>query len=258
MVAVRMRSRIWAAWYVTFGRTALALAPGAAALALAFPIGTPAWLRFAAAGGTLAAGVLVHDFDATQGPRGAPFLLLGLAALAVYYTVPDTELPLVMLGAAVPLVLISVPQPLRRLGPAGSAAAMGAFSWVVVVGGRARAGAVVAGIAALGLLLVEPIARRIPKSTVSLGRKRKRTPAPRSDRWLVVVGVAAVAQAALGGFCATFAGRENDAVLAALMLAPALVLLGAAAPAILPVGVPPSRPRPGRARRGPRRFAWMH
>ena len=229
-LAMRMRPRVWARWYVSLLRTGIALLPGAIALVIVFPLPDPSWLRWAAGAGALIAGVLVHDFDAAQGPKGAPFAFLALSALAVYYVVPDTELPIVMLGCAAPLVLISVPQPLRRLGPAGAASAMGVFAWVVAVGGRGRAGAVVAGIAAVGILIAEPLGRRIPRPPVSDPRKRE---ARASDRWLVVVAVACLAQLALGAYCATIAGREDDPVLALLMCLPVLVIMGAAAPYLL-------------------------
>jgi hypothetical protein len=232
-LATRMRPRMAARWYVAPGRAALALTPGALALALAFPIDTPSWLRFAVAAGALISSVLVMDFDKAQGAKGAPLMLLAISAIAVYFTVPDTELPLVMLGCALPLALLSIPQPLRRLGPAGTAAAMGVFAWVVVAGGAARGGSIVAGLATLGLLVAEPVGRRIPKSTLALAKPRRRR-AKASDAWIVVVAVAAIAQTALGLFCATIAGREVDVGIALLMVTPALVLLAAAAPVLLP------------------------
>jgi hypothetical protein len=201
----------------------------------------PSWVRLAMGAGVLIAGPLVHDFDAAQGPRGAPFLLLMLAAVAVYYTVPDTELPLVMIGCTIPLALLSIPQPLRRLGPAGSTAAVGAFMWVVAVGGRGRGASAVAAFATLGLLLVEPLARRVPRSNVALGKKRRQR-SRQTDNWLLVIGVAAVAQLALGFYCAKFVGRGGDSTLAAIMALPALVLVGAAAPVLLPVLAPGRRP----------------
>jgi hypothetical protein len=124
---------------------------------------------------------------------------------------------------------------------------MGVFSWVVVVGGRGRPGAVVAGIAALGILLVEPLGRRIPKSTVAEGA-RKRQPRP-VDKWLAVIAVGALAQLALGAFLATVAGREKDPILALLMVAPALVLIGAAAPYLLPTATQARRSKRGSSRR---------
>ena len=264
-LAQRVRPRIWAPWYVRPSRAAVALLPGAVVLAVAFPVATPTWLRFAAGGSAVITGLLVHDYDATQGPRGAPFLFLLFAAVAVYFTLPDTELPLVMLGVAVPLALISFPQPLRRLGPAGATAAMGAYAWVVVLGGRGRAGSIVAGIAALGLLLVEPLGRRVPTSNEARGKRRRYKPKP-AEKYLFVIGVAAIAQITLGAFCAKISGRENDAMLALLMTVPALVLLAAAAPFLLPIAEKPSIHRPHGARRPrwpkgsgrERRYAWMH
>lgn len=233
IAATRMRSRMWDQWYVTFGRTAVALLPGAVLLAVTFPVTTPAWLRIAAAVGVLVTGVLAHDFDLEQGPRGAPFVLLAVSAVGVYYTVPDTELPLVLLGASVPFALISFPQPLRRMGSAGTATTMGVFAWVIVVGGQGRAGSVVAGFATLGLLLVEPLARRLPRSNAVAGKwvEGRR----HSERWMSVVIVAALVQLTLCAYCATMAGRESEAYAAALMVVPALVLVGALAPTVLPL-----------------------
>jgi hypothetical protein len=233
-VAARARPRVATAWYVSFLRTGAALLPGVVVLVAVFPVHDPTWVRLAVGASVLIATPLVHDYDATHGARGAPFLLLLVSALAVYYTVPDTELPLVLLGCCIPLALLSVPQPLRRLGPAGTAAAIGVYAWVVVVGGRGRAGSVIAGIAALGILVVEPLARRVPRSTTALGKKRRQR-TRRSDTWLLVIGVAAIAQVALGMYCAKIAGRESDTTLAALMTAPALVLLGGAAPYLTPI-----------------------
>lgn len=248
--ATRMRSRMSDRWYATFGRTAVALTPGAIAMAVAFPVTSPVWLRVAAATGALVTGVLAHDFDLEQGPRGAPFVLLAVSAVGVYYTVPDTELPLVLLGASVPFALISFPQPLRRMGSAGTAATMGVFAWVIVVGGQGRAGSVVAGFATLGLLLVEPLARRVPRTSASMGKwgEGRR----HSERWIAVVIVAALVQLTLCAYCATMAGREAEALAATLMVAPALVLMGALAPTVLPLGRVKPGPMPSRQRSGSR------
>jgi hypothetical protein len=255
-IAQRMQPRAWAPWYTGFLRSTAALAPGAFFLAATFPLATPSWLRFAAALGALVAGTAAIDFDAEQGPRGAPFALLAASAAAVYYIVPDTELPLVMVGCALPLVFISLPQPLRRLGPAGTAAAMGVYSWVVVVGARGRPGAAVAGIAALGLFLVEPLARRVPPPPEPFRRRHRRGDKKPADSWLFVIGVALIAQFGLGVFCAKIAGREMSPMTAMVMCVPALVLLGAAAPALLPLKRRrPKRPPHVRRRR---KEAWMH
>jgi hypothetical protein len=73
--------------------------------------------------------------------------------------VPDTEQALVALGAALPVALVGWPWPLASLGRAGAYAAAGALLWVVAAGGGGRGSAVVGGVACLGLLAVEPLAR---------------------------------------------------------------------------------------------------
>jgi hypothetical protein len=112
--------------------------------------------------------------------------------------------------------------------------------------------------------LVEPLGRRIPRSNEALGKRKRYR--PRTEKWLFIVGVAAIAQVTLGAFCAKVSGREGDALLAALMTLPALVLLGAAAPYLLPLAPKSASHRPrgsGRSRRSKvsgrqRRYAWMH
>jgi hypothetical protein len=249
-LARRMRPRVWADWYVGPARTALALLPGAIALGASLPYSEPSWLRFGVATAAVSVGALVHDFDGAHGALGGPWVLFAIAALGVYYTVPDTELALVLLGVCGPLAFLSFPQPLRRIGPAGTTAAVGGIVWVVAVGGHARAGAFFAGVATLGLMIVEPLGRRIPKSTLALARQTRRV---HRDRWPLVIAVASLAQLLLCVYCAKVAGRESDAGLALLMLLPALVLLGAAAPYLLPVVTGRTRSPQGRSGRHTRR-----
>ena len=62
------------------------------------------------------------------------------AAAGVYFTVPDTEHALVLIGAALPLALSSWPVPLARLGSGGAYAATGLLAWTAATDGVARAG----------------------------------------------------------------------------------------------------------------------
>ena len=251
--AVRIRGRSWAPLRSALGRAAFPLVPGAIVLAIALPSGSATWMRAAVATSTVVASVLLADFDRVQGPGGAPFALFFVAVGAMYLAVPDTELPLIALGCSAPLVFLSVPQPLRRFGPAGAAAAVGTFAWVAVIGARGRPGSFVGAVAALGLLLVEPIARWLPRSSASVPRRHRFRAAARSERWIVIVAVAVLAQAVFGLFCSRIVAREDDIALALLVSVPALVLLCAAAPWLLPVRERQPR-RPARARR----FARMH
>jgi hypothetical protein len=111
------------------------------------------------AAAVVAAGWLSADFDHRWRGRALGPVLLAMTVAGVYATVPDTEQALAALGVALPLALLSWPWPLASLGRAGAQAAIGALLWVIVAGGAARPSAVVGGVACLGLLVVEPLAR---------------------------------------------------------------------------------------------------
>jgi hypothetical protein len=143
----------------------LALAPGPAVPGWPPPSG---WVLPAAAAVALAAGPLLAGFDARWPSRGLGPVLLAIALAGIWSTVPDTEAALVALGAALPLALLGWPRPLGSLGRAGSWAAAGALGWVVATGGAGRPSAVVGGAACLGLLAVEPLARRLDPERRSL------------------------------------------------------------------------------------------
>jgi hypothetical protein len=119
------------------------------------------WLSLLAAVAAVVVAVLLADFDDRWGHRGLGPALLAVSLAGVYATVPDTEMALVALGAVLPLTLLGWPRPLASLGRAGAWAAAGSLVWVVASGGAARGSAVVGGIACLGLLVVEPVARRL-------------------------------------------------------------------------------------------------
>jgi hypothetical protein len=104
---------------------------------------------------------LLADFDVRWRHRGLGPVLLTVSLLGVYATVPDTEMALVAVGVALPLSLLGWPWPLAAWGRAGALAVAGSLLWVVASGGVGRGSAVIGGIACLGLLAVEPIARRL-------------------------------------------------------------------------------------------------
>ncbi len=106
-------------------------------------------------------GALLADFDRRFTGRGWPTVLYAISAVGVFFTVPDTERALVLLGVSVPLLLLGWPFALVSLGSAGSYAAAGVLVWVSATEGRGRHPAIVGGIACLGLFLVEPAARAL-------------------------------------------------------------------------------------------------
>jgi hypothetical protein len=213
--------------------TAAALVPGAVMLANTTPLVESDMSRFTLVLGTVCLGTALSDFDASRRDRGAPWLLLLVAAAGVYVAVPDTELARVLLGVSVPFVILSLPKPVCALGPMGSGAIAGLFCWVVVVGGRGRPGSVVGGLACLGILVAEPIGRRL-LGVMTPARRRRGAPGPRPQRpveeWFLTTMVVVIAQVVLVAYAARVVAREDAAGDALMILIPAAVLAVVVAP----------------------------
>lgn len=138
-------------------------------------------------------GPAVADFtrrhrDLAVGPG------LALCSIAgVYVTVPDTEQARLLLGVGILLALTGWPLRLASLGPVGAPAFVALLAWTAATGGRARVSSVLAGIACLGVLALEPVARRLHARVRAplLGeRPRRRQPSGmRSTRWIILVGI---------------------------------------------------------------------
>ena len=230
---------------------AAAIAPGAAWLAVATPLAGSVYARVIMALATIVAAVAIRDFDAMKGDHGAPWMLIAISAAGVYLAVPDTELARVLLGVALPFVLLSIPNALSPIGPAGSAAVAGIFTWVIFVGGRGRPGSVVGGLATLGLLLAEPLGRRwvgaLMTTRTLFPQRRARRP---GDEYLLSAAVCAIAQVVLALYASRLVGHENSAVKALLELAPVAALAVVCAPMFYPEAPVrlPHRPPSGRER----------
>jgi hypothetical protein len=115
----------------------------------------------------------------------------------------------------VPLVLLAWPYAVAALGPGGAYAAVALLLWVVPIDGIGRPGAIVGAIGAFGLLLAEPLGRALVPSL------ERRFPLPRRTikqprAWYVG------AQLALALYASRVAGMVDDAIVAALLLVPAL------------------------------------
>jgi hypothetical protein len=224
------------------GLAGLALG-GAAAVGFAVT-GAPAtpglpWPALAVATGAVAA--VLADFDRRQGQRGLLPLLLVVTAAGIYATVPDVEAALVLLGATVPMTLLGRPGPLARsrpwpplLGAAGAVAAAGVLVWTVATGGAGRPGAVVGGLACLGLLAVEPLARRLDP--------RRRGLLDPLDRRPGLAWTALAAHAVLVGVASRAVGRPERATTALLLASVELGLALVVAAALA------RRPPPGQRR----------
>lgn len=131
--------------------------PGAVAVAMT-QIDNP---RSVAAGLVVATIVLlaplVASFDGRYARTTLATPLLAISMVSVFLTVPDTKFVVLAAGASLPWLVAGPPAKLARLGKAGSFAAVGMLAWLVATGGFARPVSLVAGIATLGVLIVEPL-----------------------------------------------------------------------------------------------------
>lgn len=162
-------------------------------------------------------GPLVADFDRRFGVRGWPMVLYAVSAVGVFFTVPDTERALVLLGISLPLLLLGWPFAFASLGPAGSYAAVGVLVWVSATEGRGRHSAIIGGIACLGLFVVEPLARAVRggRATVFQGL---------STAWWMVFPVALV-HLALVFVASRIAGLQHSTGIAAAIVGAELVVV---------------------------------
>jgi hypothetical protein len=184
-----------------------AAVPGTAVFVAGTEIDRPGWAVPTIVGATLVGGVLVAAFDRALAPRGMAPALLAVSALGVYLTTPDTEHAAVVLGVALPVALLSCPWPLATLGVGGSFAGVAVVAWVVAVDGAGRDGAVVGGIACLGMLVVEPLVRGL-----ATGRAAPSAPVPlRYAATVVVLHVVVVA------VCSRVGGLRSSAVEASVV-----------------------------------------
>jgi len=134
----------------------LLLAPGALVLAYHSGLGGPAWVSHLVFVTVLIGSALAVHFDhrdhlVALGPALALMSIGGLFLCA-----PDTDQALVLLGASVLVGTTGWPLRLTRLGSIGIPAWVALFTWVVATGGIARPSPILAGIACLGVLALEP------------------------------------------------------------------------------------------------------
>jgi hypothetical protein len=169
------------------------------------------------AAGPVVIGAALTDADGRHRSWRAGPVTAAAAAGGAYATLPDTEEAAVVLGALVATAVLVVADRRVGLGPATSLA--GLLVWVAAVGGRGRDGAVVGAVAALGVVVVEPVVHAVA---------RTQHPA----RTVVAPGlrpVLVLAQVGLALYAGRVAGLESgagDAVArAALVVVPAGILV---------------------------------
>lgn len=220
----------------------LAYAPGAAVIGFATDLphdGDLRWVPAVITAVIAVGGALAFDADRVRMRSGLGPVLLAISIAAIYSTVPDTEHVLVLLGAAVPLLAYALPTPIAALGAEGTGAAIGLVMWAAATDGVGRPGSIVGAIGCLGLLVAEPIARRLPLR----GLDDADRPPSRRDQHLQHLALFAAFQIALTLYAARVAGMERHPLNAFGLLVPALL-----AAMLVATGLP-APVRPGRRTR---------
>ena len=192
--------------------------PGASLLTTNTELPSPHWIHTLVIVTVTVGGTLVADFDRRHRDRGWAPMMFAVSVVGVYFTVPDTERAMVLLGAALPIVLLGWPFPLASLGGAGSYSCVGALAWVSAFDGRGRLSSIVGGMACLGLLLAEPVAHIIRENAPGIIDTL-----PRGPMAAIVIGCG---QLVLVFVASRVVGMWSDARQALLL---AVLELGAAA-----------------------------
>ena len=107
------------------------------------------------------------DVVSARGPA-VTAALLGVSVVGIWASVPDTE-EILLVGGVLALPLLAMMfGALDRVGAqwsrTGPFALVAPVVWAAVSGGRGRPGSAVAGVACLGLLLVDPVVCRVARS----------------------------------------------------------------------------------------------
>ena len=140
---------------------AAAAVPGAVVLAADADVTQFDWAKTVSIVAIIAASALLADYDDYARRAGLAPVLLAMTAIGVYYTVPDTEEAVVLVGATLPLVLLGFPKPFASFGRAGMFALVGAIVWVACVDGRGRDTAIVGAIGCFGIMILDPLLDRV-------------------------------------------------------------------------------------------------
>lgn len=203
-------------------RGALAV-PGAWFVGLQTDVSDHSWVEIAVVVTIVVAGTTATDLDRRWRRPSIAMALFAVTVGGVYLTVPDTEAPLALLAPAGLLALVAWPLNRMRMGTAGAYAAIGLLAWVTAFGGIGRNGAIVGGLASVGLLVAEPVARLIAGFRGPLLRRS----GPGSA---IAIGVGQVALVFATSRVAGLRKAEDDAaIIAGLSFAVALMICVAVA-----------------------------
>lgn len=139
----------------------LLVLPGAVLIAFDGSFTTSDWVPWFVAGAIVLASPLSASFDRAYAEASLPLPMYGLAVVGLFFTVPDTEVAVVLLGTVLVGSFLGWPKPFLSMGRGGAYALVGLFLWVAAAGGAARPVTIIVAAGCLGLLLAEPIGRWI-------------------------------------------------------------------------------------------------
>ncbi len=184
--------------------------PGAALIGYTYvDAGQPELIVLVTAG-TVLFGALVARYDSPA--TGDATTLLVIAYLGVLIIVPDTDIAIVIAAVALPMAAAGFPARIAHVGRSGALAATGLLMWTIASGAAARTAALIVGVAALGILIADPLVRIV--------RGKIQPAVPAKPLAFVVQGAVSVGLALLVGFVG------DQPLLAAPVAAAALLVAG--------------------------------
>lgn len=134
-------------------------APGAWLLGAESVLPGEGWVRWFVFVAIVVCASLVSRFATHPLTGSLTPVMFAMFSIGVFLSVPDTEEALVLLGASLPVAVLSVPHSPSRFGVAGASATVGAALWVIAQGGVGRPAAIIGATACLSLLVADPMAR---------------------------------------------------------------------------------------------------
>jgi hypothetical protein len=140
------------------------LVPGAVLLGYGSGFDGPVWLPGFIVLGTVFLAPFVADFDRRTARMGLGPVLFTLALFGLQLNLTHRTLVLVGLGVAIPLALLAIPFGICRLGNSGAIVAVALFLWLIAQASNDLPVQTWVLAAALGLLITEPIGRRLEKA----------------------------------------------------------------------------------------------
>jgi hypothetical protein len=132
--------------------------PAAIAIAAHGELAGPSWLRWVVGTTIVVGGWLAQETDRRSRVDGLLPVLFAITAVGMYYTLPDTEESLVLMGVLLPMAATAWLLRVRSLGAGGVRIAVAICAWTVAAGGVWRDTAIIGGIGSLGVIAGAPVA----------------------------------------------------------------------------------------------------